>query len=274
MEALLVGAEFALGAYTILIKLVKTNLETQTLARMATYTVGAAVFGLLTGRLGTPSLTHLLTMGTLNTVHIASSYYAFKELPSATALSLFYTYPFFNILFSRLFLNEKINYGVLPWLALSFIGALLVIAPTAQTAVSPSGLLSIAISAITESLIYIAFRSKYEVSELAGILHLYGGGLIATVLASQAKLIGPFEFNWSVWKPLLLFNGLIGFVCYAIVFGLITKIPVEVFASFAFVGILSGFVFGEFAAEKRPTGRTVAGAILIALSTYTVRRYF
>jgi drug/metabolite transporter (DMT)-like permease len=103
----LVASEFALGAYTSLIKLVPTNLETQTLARMATYTVGAATLGLVTGRLGNPSFEHLLTMGTLNTIHIVSSYYAFKVLPSATALSLFYTYPFFNIIFSRVLLNES-----------------------------------------------------------------------------------------------------------------------------------------------------------------------
>lgn len=271
----LVASEFALGAYTSLIKLVPTNLETQTLARMATYTVGAATLGLATGRLGTPSFEHLLTMGSLNTLHIVSSYYAFKVLPSATALSLFYTYPFFNIIFSRLLLNEKINYGIISWLFVSFIGILFVIAPQPdEISLNPLGLIAIAISAITESLIYIAFRSKYEPSEFAGMFHLYAGGLIAVLAASLTGWIQPFDFKPATWKPLLLFNLFIGFISYAVVFGLITEIPVEIFAAFTFVGILSGFVFGYITKERQPGLSTYIGALMIAFSTYVVRRFY
>jgi drug/metabolite transporter (DMT)-like permease len=272
LEILLVVAEFLLGAYTVLIKLVPTNLETQTLARMLTYTIGSIIVGLATGRLTTPSFEHLLTMGSLNAVHIGSSYLAFKELSPSTALSLFYTYPFINLLFSNLFLGEKINLGTLPWLAVSFIGSLLVLGPSLKA--SALGTASIAISAITESLIYIAFRSKYEKTELEGIFHLYGGGLIAILLARLLGFIKPFDTSLANWKPLLSFNLLIGFVAYSLVFGIISKIPPEVFAAFAFVGIISGYVYSEFTEKKRPEIPTYIGSALIATSAFFVRRYF
>jgi drug/metabolite transporter (DMT)-like permease len=103
-------SEFMLGAYSLLIKSVKTTLSTQIVARMATYTVGSFVLGTYFQRLPSISLSHLLSMGLLNTTHIASSYYAFKELPTHVSLSLFYLYPIFNIIFSSLFLNEKYHF--------------------------------------------------------------------------------------------------------------------------------------------------------------------
>lgn len=266
---MLVIAEFLLGAYTLLIKLIPTNIETQTLARMLAYTIGSVILGLATGRLRMPSLTHLLTMGSLNAVHIASSYFAFKELAPPTALSLFYTYPFINLLFSHLFIGESVKLATLPWLAASFIGTLMVLSPSLKASVP--GTIAIAISAITESLIYVAFRSGYERTELEGIFHLYAGGLIATLLARVTGIIEPFDFSLANWKPLLLFNFLIGFIGYVLVFGLITKIPKEVFSAFAFVGIISGFVYGEFTEKTRPSAPTYIGAALIGLSAAVVR---
>jgi len=270
---LAIVSEFILGLYSLLIKSVDTNLPTQILARMLTYTVAALALGSATARLPSLSLNHLATMGLLNSIHVASSYYAFKELPSAISLSLFYTYPFFNILFSKLFLHDTITAAALPWLALSFVGSLFIIFPaeTLTTSTNWKGYLSILISAITESLIYIAFRSGYEPTEFQGVLHLYGGGLLATLLARATNTIEPFDFKWSTWKPLLLFNLIIGFIGYSTLFGTIPKIPVEVFASLAFFGVLSGFVFGEVGGEARPGLSTVVGATAITAAAVAVR---
>ena len=270
---LAIVSEFILGLYSLLIKSVDTNLPTQILARMLTYSVAAFVLGSATTRLPSLSFTHLATMGVLNSVHVASSYYAFKELPSAISLSLFYTYPFFNILFSKLFLRDKITAAALPWLALSFVGSLFLIFPAGAEIGSTNwkGYLSIMISAITESLIYIAFRSGYEPTEFQGVLHLYGGGLLATLLGRATNIIEPFDFKWSTWKPLLLFNLIIGFIGYSTLFGTIPKIPVEVFASLAFFGVLSGFVFGEMGGEARPGLTTFVGAGAITAAAAAVR---
>ena len=270
---LAIVSEFILGLYSLLIKSVDTNLPTQILARMLTYSVGAFVLGSATSRLPSLSVTHLATMGVLNSIHVASSYYAFKELPSAISLSLFYIYPFFNILFSKLFLRDKITAAALPWLALSFVGSLFIIFPAGAHAASTNwkGYLSILIAAITESLIYIAFRSGYEPTEFQGVLHLYGGGLLATLLGRATNIIEPFDFKWTTWKPLLLFNLIIGFIGYSTLFGTIPKIPVEVFASLAFFGVLSGFVFGELGGEARPGLNTFIGATAITAAAAAVR---
>ena len=263
-----------LGAYSLLIKSVKTTLSTQILTRMATYTIGSIVLGTYFKRLPSISLSHILSMGLLNTTHIASSYYAFKELPTHVSLSLFYLYPIFNIIFSSLFLNEKISISTLPWIALAFIGSLFIVFPEKLEIDRQKNLLgyvSIIISALTESLIYIAVRSKYEVTEMQAAFHLYAGGLIATLAGRFLNIIEPFDYSVEVWKPLLTFNFLIGFACLAAIFISIPKIPVEVFAAMSFFGVLSGFIFGELGGEKRPTLNTYIGGTAIAVSAIVVR---
>jgi drug/metabolite transporter (DMT)-like permease len=215
-------------------------------------------------------------MGLLNTTHITASYYAFKELPTHVSLSLFYLYPIFNIIFSSLFLNEKILISTLPWIALAFIGSLFIVFPEKiETDTNKSknllGYFSIIISALTESLIYIAVRSKYEINEIQGAFHLYAGGLIATLAGRFFNIIEPFDFNIEVWKPLLSFNFFIGFACLLAIFISIPKMPVEVFAAMSFFGVLSGFIFGELGGEKRPTLNTYIGGLAIAVSAIAVR---
>jgi drug/metabolite transporter (DMT)-like permease len=266
----IIASEFILGLYSVLIKTVPTTLSTQILARMLTYTLGSLVISQKSTPIN-PSICHLLYMGLLNIIHISSSYYAFKTLPSATALSMFYTYPFFNVLFSSIFLNEKLNFAALPWLALSFVGCLFMIFPThGHDEINIPGLFSIIVSAITEALIYIVFRC-YEPTEAEGMFHLYGGGLIATLLARGANIIEPFDFSIKTWAPLLVFNLLIGFLAYSLIFQSIPKISVELFASLAFFGVLSGFIFGEIGGEKRPSIPTYVGAVAIVASAVAIR---
>jgi drug/metabolite transporter (DMT)-like permease len=262
-----------LGAYSLLIKSVKTSLSTQLLARMATYTAGSIVLGTYFQRLPSISLSHLLSMGVLNTTHVASSYYAFKELSTPVSLSLFYIYPIFNIIFSSVFLNEKIPISTLPWIALAFIGSLFIIFPEKLEVdkQKTAGYVSIIIAAITESLIYVAVRSKYEITEMQGTFHLYAGGLIATLLGRVFNVIEPFDFNIDVWKQLLPFNLLIGFLGLLGVFISIPKIPVEVFATLSFFGVLSGFIFGELGGETRPTLNTYIGAGAITSAAIALR---
>ncbi|NDH68267.1 MAG: DMT family transporter [Gammaproteobacteria bacterium] len=271
---LVVLSEFVLGLYSRLIKSVPTTLSTQVLVRMIMYTFGSLISAQTTSNQKiNPSLTHLLSMGLLNTVHIGSSYYAFKTLPSATSLSLFYTYPFFNILFSTLLLHEKFHYPALPWLALSFIGALFVILPASDSPINHDtrGIAAIFVSALTESLIYIAFRSKYEPNHNQGIFHLYGGGLIATLAARLSNVVEPFDYSLQTWTPLVLFNLFIGYLSSSTIFKAIPEIPVELFAALAFFGVISGFIFGELGGEAKPEIPTYIGATAIVLSAAAIR---
>jgi len=268
---LIITSELFLGLYSWLIKTVPTNLSTQMLVRMITYTFSIITTAALTGYTLVPSLSHLITMGSLNTLHILSSYYAYSQLPTTVSLPLFYLYPLINVFLTTIFLKNPFTLSTLPWLLCSFIGTLLIVFQKGTLSFSPSGIISILISALTESLIYIVFKSKYEINHIQGIFHLYFGGLIAVLLANATNLLEPFDFKPEVWKPLVLFNILVGFIAFSALTYSIPYMPSELFASLAFFGVLSGYIFSELGKEKRASTPTIIGSLMIVIGAVAVR---
>ena len=119
------ASETALALYPILIKTVPVTLQTQLLARLGTYSVAA--FALASPAERTiPFRWSSLGLGLMNFVHILASYVSYLYLPAGVALSLFYTYPFFNILAGVLFLGDSFAAWTLPLLLLAFAGVLLI----------------------------------------------------------------------------------------------------------------------------------------------------
>ena len=103
---LVLASEAILSLYPILIRTLPTTLMTQWLARFLVFPVLAYA---LSSAQEVPSLSTLLSRpstllgGLLNLVHIGASYVSFSLLPAGTALSLFYTYPLFNVIAGWLF---------------------------------------------------------------------------------------------------------------------------------------------------------------------------
>jgi len=268
---LIIVSHLLRGLYSWLIKTVPTTLSTQILVRMLTYTISALILGFSVGKnIISPSLSHLIIMGTLNTIHILSSYYTYSELPTTVSLPLFYLYPFMNVFLSSIFLNNSITLSTIPWLLFSFIGAILIVFQKGEISFSSKGIISILIAAFTESLIYIAFKSNYESSIFQGIFNLYFGGLIAILIARATNFIEPFDFKPEIWKSLLTFNFFVGFIALSVIIYSISKMSSELFASLAFFGVLSAYIFGELGKEPRPSIPTILGSSMIAIGAVAV----
>ena len=264
-------AQLSLGVYSWLIKTVPTNLSTQLLARMSIFTVLAVAVATATGQTIVPSLEHLLTLGPLNVLHVAASYYAYSLLPTTVSIPLFYIYPFINVFLSSALLNNSINLWTLPFLLLSFIGVIVIVFQDGALSFSVPGLIAILIAALTESLIYITFKSRYSKNNYDGLFHLYAGGAIAVLLASATNIIEPFDFNPAIWKSLGFFITFIGFVAFAILTYCIPLMSSELYASLAFFGVLSGYIFGHIGSESIPTINTMIGSGLIVAGATAVR---
>ena len=159
---LLILSQLLTGVYSWLVKTVPTNLSTQLLVRMLTFTGAAFSMAHISGKSFAPSLSHLLSMGSLNALHIFSSFYAYSQLPTTVSVPLFYIYPLINVLLSTLILKTPFQLNTLPWLLCSFIGTILIVFQKGAVSFSPSGIVSILVAAIAESLIYIVYKSKFE----------------------------------------------------------------------------------------------------------------
>jgi drug/metabolite transporter (DMT)-like permease len=273
-SAIVIGSEAALALYPILIKNVPTNLPTQLLSRMLVYS-GLAYFlatesdvlmtwGNLSGIFRSSSL------GLLTLFHIGCSYYAFQQLPAGVAMSLFYTYPIWNVVGAFLGFGESFSLFQVGLLFLGFAGTLCVAYgnkdPDPQKKKDPfnwKGILAGLLAAFTESAMYFAVRTADRPSPFYAILELYPGALFA-LLPVLWFTKSSIDFRPQVWARMLSFNMLIGFIGYCLRFYAIPRVPTLIFSLLSFVGVIASFFWGYVFANEKPTSLAVLGGGLIA----------
>jgi hypothetical protein len=277
-------SEATLSLYPILIKNVNTNLATQLFFRLGTYSALSAGLADKKDIISTwgslPSALSSLAYGFMNLIHIGSSYIGFAELPAGTAMALFYTYPFFNIIAGILFLGEDFKIVTLPFFALALIGVYLLSKEDKKKDTKKKkegfsetnwtrGLIAIFIAALTETLIFIVAKSAPGSSNaFYPILQLYVGAFFLLLGALGAKGQMP---DWSAAAPLVLFNTFIGFVGYAMRFYAIPLLPTAVFSILSFIGVITAYGWGNLFVGEVPSLEACLGALLITGSIAGVR---
>jgi drug/metabolite transporter (DMT)-like permease len=280
-EITTITSEIVLSLYPILIKVVDTGLDSQLLARTATFATLA--FALLSRSqflniLDNPLL--LIFLGILNLAHIGTSYLAFQDLPAGPAMALFYTYPLWNLLLAWLVQGEAIQLSILPWFALAFFGSLLVIRDIKE-AFQPDpkkedntnrGIFAALAAALTEVAIYLVTRKYENVTPFPLEFTLYGGGLLWLIvgLFSTGRPIVS-DFRMSTWLPLIGFNAFIGFIGYSLRFWSIPRLSVAAFSILSFFGVFSAYAFGARFVNETPSWQSLLGGAFIASSIAGVR---
>jgi drug/metabolite transporter (DMT)-like permease len=270
-------AEIALALHPILIKQINVGLPTQLLARLGTYTVlGSALASPSDKEFSWGSVPKALQstlFGLMNLVHIASSYLSYKHLPAGSALALFYTYPFFNILAGFFFLGDTLAPRILILMAVAFLGVVLISKYSAEDSEGVEGfqkstsigVTASMISAITETMIFLIAKTGEEKSPWLTILKLYPAAFLG--------IIGWIGFSGSDWKtsaqnwiPLILFNVFIGFLGYSLRFWSIPRLPTAIFSILTFIGVAAGYGWGLLYAKEVPSLGALTGAGLITAS--------
>ena len=285
-NAVVVGSEATLSLYPILIKAVPTTLTTQLLSRFLTFSLLAALLGGakdLRATWGTPkAAVRSAGLGAITLAHVTASYYAFSQLPAGVAMSLFYTYPFWNLLGGALGFGETVTATQLGLTALAFAGVLLVSfgsqqAPEGAPAGTPpppikwSAIASALAAALTESAMYFGVRTAAQPDPYYATLELYPGALFGLLaLLGLRRVQGQathVDARPSVWGPMLLFNTVIGFAGYALRFWAIPRVSTATFGLLSFVGVVASFLFGWLFAGEKPTMMAAVGAGLISMAS-------
>lgn len=278
-------SETVLSLYPILIKSVTTNLSTQVLARFLVYPIAALIVGGLTplrhAWTGGATLSNL-GLGAINVAHIASSYLAFKELPAGIAMSLFYTYPLWNLFGASLVFGEPFPWHLLPVVLVALLGTYFVATaakPTDQDigdqSTTPKGLnwLGIGaalIAALTETGLFLAVKGSRGESPFFNIHQFYLGGLpiLGALLYyfkdKGLKNVGPVDWNWRKWLPLVAFNGLLGFTGYSARFWSIPRLSTIVYSVLSMFGVLASFTWGLTLLGEKISDQALGGSALLA----------
>ena len=286
MESTLVLlSEAALALYPILIKRVPTDLGTQLVARLLTYSVLGfslarpqdiqATWGSLA------SVTKSSALGLMTLAHVASSYFAFQELPAGISMSLFYFYPIFNILGAALGYGESFSVVDLLLVGVAMVGVLLVAysskegegfageaeeKQTKEKQLNWKGILAGLLAALTESGMYFAVKEAgKQPTPFYAILQLYPAAL-PLLLAGLYFKGHTVDLRPSVGGPMLIFNALVGFVGYCLRFYAIPRLPTLVFSVLSLVGVIASFGWGYLFVGEIPKAMSIAGGVLIGLA--------
>jgi drug/metabolite transporter (DMT)-like permease len=286
-SAIVVLSEIALALYPILIKRVPTDLTTQTLSRLLTFSILGFALGSSTDVSQTwmtsDGLFRSLGLGLITLLHVGVSYFAFEALPAGVAMSLFYFYPIFNLIGGVLGFGESISALQMVLVFVAFLGVILVSLSITEGATETEtetetetqekpgkdpknlkGILAGLAAALTETLMYFGVRTAKLPNPYFATLELYPGALIPFVgmlLASGAKI----DWRPSVWLPMTLFNTFIGFIGYALRFYAVPRVSTLLFSLLAFIGVIASFVWGYLFAEETPSWMALLGALLISL---------
>ena len=281
-EGLVLFSEIIMSAYPILIKAVPTNLWTQIVSRLLTYSLAAASAMVVSGNTAQFSSISLKTMGgagLLNLAHISASYKAFSELTPGNAMAIFYTYPIWNIIGAWILLGEVIPLASIPWILMALVGMILVAHPEKGTILDlekPVATLCALGAALTETAIYFYFKlMKEKEGGFKGLFELYGG---AAVWMSPALLAGAMglkpvgleipkiDFSWKVWIPMILFNVFVGFTGYSMRVTAIPLISTAVFSMLSLFGVVAAYIFGYLFNGEKPSMQASIGALMITLA--------
>ena len=273
-SALLIAAEAAMALYPILIKSVPTNLTTQVMARVLTYTIVAFIIApsaLINKTWGTTEgAATSMGLGLLILFHIFSSYVAFTELPAGAALSIFYTYPIWNMVTASLLHGESISFIHFLLVLVAFAGVILIARSHAkeESEAKDYDLKGIAAglgAALSETTIYFAVKRWGIESSYNSLIELYPGAflLLAGFLLLNQEGALFLDKNPEIWKPLVLFNllvGVVGFFCWSYA---ILRVTTTTFSLLSFFGVVSGFLWGWLFLKEVPSFESIAGAGLI-----------
>jgi drug/metabolite transporter (DMT)-like permease len=273
-SALLVAAEAAMALYPILIKSVPTNLTTQVMARVLTYTIVAFIIApsaLINKTWGTTEgAATSMALGLLILFHIFSSYVAFTELPAGAAMSIFYTYPIWNMVTASLLHGESISFIHFLLVLVAFAGVILIARSQAKTETKTKdyglkGIVAGLGAALSETSIYFAVKRWGIESSYNSLIELYPGAflLLAGFLLLNQEGALFLDKNPEIWKPLMLFNllvGVVGFFCWSYA---IPRVTTTTFSLLSFFGVVSGFLWGWLFLKEVPSLEALAGAGLI-----------
>jgi drug/metabolite transporter (DMT)-like permease len=274
-------AEIALALHPIIIKEIPVSLSTQLLARLGTY-------GTLSFALATPeergetwgsisSAGSSLALGIMTIVHILSSYISYALLPAGSALALFYTHPFMNILAGALLLGESIPLWIIPLMLVAFLGVILIAKSTREEDVAKPaehietpfkgitwGVIMALISAFTETLIFLVAKvPRGAHTPWFSMSRLYPGALLAfiTWILSTGRLNELYaSVSASSWAKLLSFNILVGFLGYSLRFFSIPLLPTAIFSILTFIGVVAGYIWGIVFSNEIPKIMSLIGA--------------
>ena len=280
-NTLAIFSESVLSIYPIIIKLTTLDVPFNTFVRLTSYLIISSIFANYE-ILSAIGLDKLLALAGVNIAHILSSYYGFKALIPSMAQSIFYIYPFINLLFNIYFFGEAINKSKFLFLIpiiysiYNIYGIGISEGSVAEKDIN-FGLTMIGISAITESLLYILIKSidlgnnpwnpllvSYGLAAiLYGIYYIYTNGL--------EKIKNTILENKKETIELALANMAIGSLGYGLRFWSIPRVQSISYSIISYTGIFTSIAYSILLGIEKFSIYKIGYLLLLAMGLIGIK---
>ncbi len=223
-------------------------------------------------------------LGYTNLLHVASSYEAFRNLPAGQAMSLFYTYPLWNLVFGAFFEGERITASQYGLMGLAAVGSTLLNQDPGVAASSEHseglgrkpvkwwGVLMALVAALTESGMHALLKhfgwmdaaKSVWVVNISAALWLSGITGINALFGSGKSL--EFKGDALDVAELTGFHSFAMFAGYWLRFYAVPRLSTVTYSILSYAGLLASYVFGLWFLGEKPGWMSMLGAILILVS--------
>lgn len=259
METLL-AAETTLSLIPSLVKMSPLSVPDLTLLRLAA--VGAvSLIGADLTDLYSLDISQWFYPTIITIVHVVSSYLGFKLVPNVWSQVIFYSYPFFILIGSSIFLNESIKLFDIMWFIPLMFFIYLLYADTIENSNKDKrekeknittfdwtvGIVALLVSALTEASYFIFFR-KFPLSgswnrlavSYIGAAFIY---LIYYLATRQNQKDIKKEKTPRSWLFAIMWNVIVAGFGYWARFYSIDKVEPIVYSALSYTGLITGHIF-------------------------------
>ncbi|SFB43131.1 Uncharacterized membrane protein [Clostridium frigidicarnis] len=200
---------------------------------------------------------YLIVRGVMGTLSILTLYYSMETLLLADATILTKLSPFFTIIFSFLFLKEKITKKQLSFLVIGFLGSLFVIKPEFTSSIIPA--LFGVISALCAGLAYTMIRVLGNKEDFFTVILSFTG--IATITMFPSLFINN---NIDLINMLYLLGAGLCFTLGQVFLTLAYKnAPASEISMFDYIGLLFAALYGFMLFSEIPDYLSIIGYVII-----------
>ena len=268
--AVLMAASIA-GISGIFIKSMQINPVSQAWLRMATPTVLTAIWLSLTGvPLLQGNWPKMALVSVLGTVRMVLFFVAYTYATIGNAVIIFYTFPIFSALLSKLILREQITRRQIILLSFAFLGILLAFSnkPFDLANNDIIGMLAAMGSALIYALTVVLFKSESKNYSLPQLLFYQN-------VAGLFLLAPFFQFSQATGLDYSLGIGygiLIGILAFSMFFFGLKQLKASTASALMYMEVVSALTLSVIFYQEQLTWTMILGAILIVGSSLLLKR--
>lgn len=203
--------------------------------------------------------------GIFGMIGMIGMFYTYKIMLLTDAVTIQKLAPFFVIIFSGLFLKEKICFQQIPIFLLAFLGGLLIVRPGFRIDLFPAiiGLFAaISMAAAHVTLRYLRLSDHYLV--IINYFAYISGVTSLIILLFQRNLIIPSLPDFLV----LIFLGIVGLFSQITLTKAYQLAPASLITLYSYLEIVFSIIFSIFLFREMPNIVSISGASFIIISGY------